>query len=60
MRAAAPWCTGCGAPFGGPAGRTRPAVVLRSELLVLDVVYILGALVLFAIVAVVGKAVAKL
>lgn len=41
-------------------GRGLAVAVLRMELVVLDVVYVLGLIVLFVVVGLIGKAVEKL
>jgi hypothetical protein len=47
-------------PHLGSPVSVRAAVVLRMELLVLDIVYVLGVIVLFVVVGFLGKAVEKL
>lgn len=48
------------APVLGRPVSVRAAVVLRMELVVLDIVYVLGVIVLFVVVGFLGKAVEKL
>lgn len=47
-------------PHPGPCGSGPAADVIRMELVVLDIVYVLGTIVVFAAVGLLGKAVEKL